>query len=582
MRHRSLKSSARDALVGYGEGVLDALAYFLRDPGEDIWVRRHIPATIARIPAQKSVDILIEALQDPDSFLRYKAVTALERLHRDHPALTFERQPIEALALKKDATTSTTSRSTTTCSIGKAAPGRVAARRRSSRRWPAPWTASTASWRLIYPWKDIGAARYAIEHGDARRRASASSTSTTFSTPPLRKRLMPLLVEMPIDEKVRRANVVLKTRPRDVEETLLQLINDDDQIVAAAAIDLVEEQKLWTLADDIEFVLAHRDAKDWYVFEAASWALAAHRMPAERRRGLWIEPLPVVQLAARLRALPVFASVASTSCSESPPRPNRFATTPARSSSPRVRSPRWCTSCSTDESSRRAGTPRPARSAPAALGFTEALSGMPMASTVRTDGLAVTLAMSRGELRTLLADNTDLVTGLFATLSSTPPGVSGTIQATAAAAELSQLAANGLTPVERVLALQRVPLFARVAADEMRQLADIAQAVTLQRGAALFPASAPPALWLVLTGSVVLTRSAPEIAPITVRGGEVIGSLEVMSGRSLGLAAEVIEEGAAVKIEREDLFSLLGERPELLRQIFSSMFRVDTARLSAF
>ena len=120
---------------------------------------------------------------------------------------------------------------------------------------------------------------------------------------------MPLVDDVPIDEKVRRANVVLKTRPRDAEETLLQLINDDDQIVAAAAIDLVEERKLWSLAGDIEFVLAHRDAKDWYVFEAASWALAAYRLPENKRRGLWIEPLPVVQIAARLRHVPVFASV---------------------------------------------------------------------------------------------------------------------------------------------------------------------------------------------------------------------------------------------------------------------------------
>ena len=88
--------------------------------------------------------------------------------------------------------------------------------------------------------------------------------------------------------------------------------------------------------------------------------------------------------------------------------------------------------------------------APAALGFTEALSGMPMASTIRTDGLAVTLAMSRSELRTLLADNTDLVNGLFATLSSTPPGVSGTIQTTPRRPTW-QLAARGLTPVEKVL-----------------------------------------------------------------------------------------------------------------------------------
>ena len=90
---------------------------------------------------------------------------------------------------------------------------------------------------------------------------------------------------------------------------MLQLINDDDQVVAASAIDVVRQQKLWTLGDDIEHVLAHRDARDWYVFEAASWALAERRMPAERRRELWREPLPAAELAGRLRGLPLFASV---------------------------------------------------------------------------------------------------------------------------------------------------------------------------------------------------------------------------------------------------------------------------------
>ena len=66
---------------------------------------------------------------------------------------------------------------------------------------------------------------------------------------------------------------------------------------------------MWSLADDVEHVLAHRDVKDWYVFEAASWALAERRMPAERRRELWLEPLPAAELAARLRRLPLFASV---------------------------------------------------------------------------------------------------------------------------------------------------------------------------------------------------------------------------------------------------------------------------------
>ena len=55
---------------------------------------------------------------------------------------------------------------------------------------------------------------------------------------------------------------------------------------------------------------------------------------------------------------------------------------------------------------------------PAALGFDEALQGQPMRETIRTEEVAVTLALTVDELRTLLADNTDLVTGLFATLAA--------------------------------------------------------------------------------------------------------------------------------------------------------------------
>ena len=89
LRNRRLKSGAREVLVGYGEDVLDALALFLRTPEEDIWVRRHLPPTIALIPCQKSMDVLVGALDDPDGFLRYKALAAAGRLHRDPPELTF-------------------------------------------------------------------------------------------------------------------------------------------------------------------------------------------------------------------------------------------------------------------------------------------------------------------------------------------------------------------------------------------------------------------------------------------------------------------------------------------------------------
>ena len=83
LRNRLLKASARQVLVGYGEGVIDTLAYFLRDPDEDIWVRRHIPSTLAQIPTQKTMDVLVDALSEPDGFLRFKVINALLRAARE-------------------------------------------------------------------------------------------------------------------------------------------------------------------------------------------------------------------------------------------------------------------------------------------------------------------------------------------------------------------------------------------------------------------------------------------------------------------------------------------------------------------
>ena len=146
------------------------------------------------------------------------------------------------------------------------------------------------------------------------------------------------------------------------------------------------------------------------------------------------------------------------------------------------------------------------------------------------------------------------------------------MQSTNATRELEQLANGGLTAIDRVFALQYVPLFGRVTADEMQHLAMVAAPVRMAAGTVLFPESAPPALWLLLTGEVTLESSTGE-PPVTARSGDTIGSVSTMAGRSLSRSAKVVKGGIALKIAREDLFDLLGERPDLLRQMFAGMFK---------
>jgi AAA family ATP:ADP antiporter len=581
LRNRRLKGQARAALVAYGEGVVEPLAFFLTDPEEDIWVRRHIPGTLAQIPSQKSVDVLVAALSEKDGFIRYKVVSALERLRREHDEFTFAREPIEALAVQE------ARRYMNVLTLHHNLFG--------SKQLPEDSLLSHALleqmarlrnrvFKLLVPLHvpaDIDAARFTLEHGDGRGRASASEYLDNILSGPLRKGVMPVLEDMPRDERVRRANVLLKTRPRDIEETLLQLINDDDPVTAAAAIDVVRQQKIWNLSDDVEHVLAHRDAADWYVFEAASWALAEQRMPAERRRELWREPLPAAELAGRLKRLPLFASVTVDELFRiaSASRQVRHETGTVLLQEGTVPSIIHILLDGRVTSTGREGAPATV-DAPAALGFVEAMGGVPMPETVRTSGAAVTLALTVDELRTLLADNTDLVSGLFSTLAARVQEPDRPVFPTNAARELGQLAAGGLTPIDRVFALQYIPLFARVSADEMQQLASITLPVTMKAGSVLFPESAPPAIWLLLTGEVVLESSAGQPA-VTAGAGTVVGSVNVMAGHSLGRSAKVTHGGTALKIDREDLFDLLGERAELLRQMFAGLFRRDRPAAAA-
>ena len=105
------EGAAREVLVSYGEPVVDALAHFMRDPDEDIWVRRHIPATLAQIPSQKAVDVLTGALAEPDGFLRYKAVAgARAAAPHEAPLDVPARADRSARAHARAAATSTTCR----------------------------------------------------------------------------------------------------------------------------------------------------------------------------------------------------------------------------------------------------------------------------------------------------------------------------------------------------------------------------------------------------------------------------------------------------------------------------------------
>jgi AAA family ATP:ADP antiporter len=94
-------SDVRLCLREYGTRIIGTLADRLRDPAEDIDVRRSIPLVLAYFPQQESVDVLLDGLFDYDGLFRYRTIRSLGKLRMLDPDLQFDREKV-SLRLREE------------------------------------------------------------------------------------------------------------------------------------------------------------------------------------------------------------------------------------------------------------------------------------------------------------------------------------------------------------------------------------------------------------------------------------------------------------------------------------------------
>ncbi|HUE85194.1 MAG TPA: Npt1/Npt2 family nucleotide transporter [Vicinamibacterales bacterium] len=574
MRNRLLKAAARQVLVEYGDDVVDPLAYFLRDTDEDVWVRRHVPSTLALIPSQKSLDVLVEALSDSDGFVRFKAVAAIERVRRAAPGLTINRAVIERQILQE-----------TTRAFGALTLHHNLFVRHGLDRTALLAQALTEKQQravdrmfrllgMLYSPEDVNAVRIALTSADSRLRSGAIEYLDNLLQTALRRRVMIVVEEMPSEERIRRGNVLFKTRVRDVEDTVAQLVHDDDQVIAAAAIQLVEQRQMWTLADDLEHALAHRDPRDWYVFEAASWALAARRMPAERRRALWLEPLPAVELANRLRTVPLFAFASVDELFRVAMLGRQVRHEPGRVM---YEAGRPVDSIQFILDGRVAGT-RPGEepkeiAAPSVVGFEAVIEGSPAQKTMKAVELTIALSLTTEEFLSLLSENVEIAQGIFRLMVERRGGIGWrtVVHGSIPPSLEAKMEAGALQPLDTILLLQSSPLLSRATATQLVGLSAIARAVVLTPGSDPL-AGADAAVLVLLSGAMRIERNG---APVeTARPGDIIGIYETLGGVSFPVKSEVVEAGHGLRFMRADVLDVLADDIGLLRGIFSALLHV--------
>jgi AAA family ATP:ADP antiporter len=566
--HRRLKGDARETLVGYGEAVVGALDHALRDRREHVWLRRHIPNTLALIPCQASMDALVASLAEPDGFLRYKAIAAIERLTREHAHIHFPRDVVEKLLVAE------TSRYYNALTLhynllqhAAGAPDSLLGRALTD-KMSRGLDRIYRLLGLLYHVDDIAAARHTIEQGETHRRAQAIEYLDTLLGGMVRRRVLPILDDTPLAEKVRYANGILRTRPRDLADTLAQLIHDEDPVVSASAIHFAGVRRSWELTDDVRYVLDHRSAEDHAVVEAAGWALSRTSPEAPGAAG----PLPAVEFADRVRAIPLFQFVSVDELFRIAEVGEEVRYAAGRELFPAGRAADVQFLLEGE-----AASGDTAMVAPAVLGLEAVLEGAPSASVCAVEPVTC-VRIAGSEFLNALADNVLLAQGLFRMLLASdagdaalpvppgPPGVSGRA---------------GVPPaIDVALLLRQHPLFERASPAQLLALTAAAQDTVLATGSVLFAAGGAPSIYVILAGEVVLERDG---APPVVAGeGTTVGVAETLAGVGATGRALVTRPGRALRLDREPLFDVLGDEVDLMQGLFSGVLRMkalEAARL---
>ena len=101
-RRPAYKRAAMEALTNYGPQIFDELNQALNNTYIGYNIRKHIPGLIAAAGIQKSVDLLLRHLEQPDLGLRFEIIKALNRLRITSEQLLFDKKGI-VKGIKKEA-----------------------------------------------------------------------------------------------------------------------------------------------------------------------------------------------------------------------------------------------------------------------------------------------------------------------------------------------------------------------------------------------------------------------------------------------------------------------------------------------
>jgi len=237
IRSRDYRKVSGQALVSYGVSIIETLANTLTDESVSLHIRARIPRVLSLIGGQEAVDVLLENLPQKDETLRYQIIKALNKLRSRFPELKFDRRVDQAVVDELNtyfrvlATLHLTEEN-----IGENDKKFNLLERVLQERLDDHLARIFRLLGLQYPPRDIYNAYAATTSENRSIRANAVEFLDNILSNDLKRILLPIVEELPIEQVLQTADGLIDISFNDRKKALESLIQEKDPLLSASAI----------------------------------------------------------------------------------------------------------------------------------------------------------------------------------------------------------------------------------------------------------------------------------------------------------------------------------------------------------
>jgi AAA family ATP:ADP antiporter len=227
LAHRDLRAHSASALGEFGDTIVGALRDHLSDTTVAVEARREIPFIMVKIGTPAAAQVLLENLLERDTTLRFRIISALNKLQRLHPGIETDTQTLEMVLaaeilghyrsfqiLEK---------------LGTTAVSEDPVERALKESMQQELERIFRLLGLLYPHLDVHSAYVGLQSKSLSVHDNALEFLDNVLKPQLREMLVPLLDgKVTVHERARVAGRLVHTTIENQEQAVAALVSSDD------------------------------------------------------------------------------------------------------------------------------------------------------------------------------------------------------------------------------------------------------------------------------------------------------------------------------------------------------------------